>query len=107
MIKGLLEGSILSLIYKEDIYGYGLLEKLQDGGFEHVSEGTIYPLLLRLQKEKLITAYFQSSPNSGPNRKYYHITKEGVAALEDFKEYWVVIQGSVNYFLDQERVKNN
>ncbi|OHR66937.1 PadR family transcriptional regulator [Bacillus sp. HMSC76G11] len=106
MIKGLLEGSILSLISKEDIYGYELLERLQEGGFQFVSEGTIYPLLLRLQKEKLIISYSQPSP-SGPKRKYYRITEDGAEALNDFRNYWMDIENSVNFFLKKERVKED
>lgn len=98
MIKGLLEGSILSLIKQNEIYGYELIEKLRQGGFNKVSEGTIYPLLLRLQKEKLISAYFIES-KTGPRRKYYKITREGLEFLQDFEGEWVKLEKSVNYFL--------
>ncbi|WP_375162425.1 PadR family transcriptional regulator [Bacillus sp. V3B] len=84
---------------KEDIYGYELLEKLQSGGFQLVREGTIYPLLLRLEKEKLITSYFGPSP-SGPRRKYYKITDDGIIALNVFKENWFKVEESVNFFLN-------
>ncbi len=98
MIKGLLEGSILSLIKQNEIYGYELIEKLRKGGFNKVSEGTIYPLLLRLQKEKLISAYFIES-KTGPRRKYYKITPEGLEFLQGFEDEWVKLEKSVNYFL--------
>ncbi|MFJ7938119.1 PadR family transcriptional regulator [Peribacillus sp. NPDC096622] len=105
MIKGLLEGSILSLINKNEVYGYELIEKLRQGGFNKVGEGTIYPLLLRLQKEKLISAYFMDSKN-GPRRKYYKITPEGLESLKNFKDEWGNLEKSVNHFLEREGVKN-
>ncbi len=50
ILKGILEGCILSIISKEETYGYELLTKLKGCGFEDIVEGTLYPLLLRLEK---------------------------------------------------------
>lgn len=52
MLKGILEGAILRIIQQGDIYGYGLHEKLGTLGFGNIPEGTIYPLLLKLQKKQ-------------------------------------------------------
>nr|WP_202407119.1 PadR family transcriptional regulator [Pseudalkalibacillus hwajinpoensis] len=104
MLKGLLEGSILSLISKKDTYGYELLEKLREGGFLHVSDGTIYPLLLRLEKEKLIESYTRPF-ETGPRRKYYFITEEGLLALKEIQDYWKDLKKSVNLFMENEEVK--
>jgi len=51
MLKGLLEGCILSIIWEKDVYGYELSEKLHEAGLTMVKEGSIYPLLLRMQKK--------------------------------------------------------
>ncbi|MEH7134033.1 PadR family transcriptional regulator, partial [Priestia megaterium] len=51
LLKGILEGCILSIIQKETVYGYELSQKLQQYGLNDVSEGSIYTILLRLQKE--------------------------------------------------------
>ncbi|MED4117220.1 PadR family transcriptional regulator [Priestia megaterium] len=104
MIKGLLEGSILSLINKKEVYGYELIERLRTGGFNKVSEGTIYPLLIRLQKEDLISAYFMDS-KTGPRRKYYKITPKGLKSLKNFKDEWRNLEQSVNNFLEFEGVR--
>lgn len=50
LLKGILDGCVLAVIDKETVYGYELSEKLQRAGLKDVSEGTIYPVLLRLQK---------------------------------------------------------
>lgn len=51
MLKGVLEGCILYIISQEEVYGYELSAKLNKHGFTFVSEGSIYPLLLRMQKK--------------------------------------------------------
>ena len=50
LLKGILDGCVLAIIEKEEIYGYELSQKLQHYGLKDISEGTIYPVLLRLQK---------------------------------------------------------
>lgn len=100
LLKGVLEGCILAIIKRETIYGYELSVKLQEFGLE-VSEGSIYPILLRLQKEKLIRGEMKKSP-SGPNRKYYFITEKGNEALEDFRVNWESIKGPVERLLRRE-----
>lgn len=100
LLKGILEGCILSIIKKETVYGYELSQKLQHFGLNDVSEGSIYPILLRLQKEKFIKGEIRDSP-SGPKRKYYQITKEGEIALSEIQEEWENIQKPVQKLLDR------
>ena len=87
MLKGILEGAILRIIQQGDIYGYGLQEKFGTLGFGNIPEGTIYPLLLKLQKNKLIVGVRRPTGN-GPDRKYYHLTDAGQDALADFQQQW-------------------
>ena len=54
ILKGILEGCILSIISKKETYGYELLIKLKNDGFDDMVEGTVYPLLLRLEKKEFI-----------------------------------------------------
>ena len=63
------------------------------------SEGSIYPLLIRMQKEELITSTMKESP-SGPKRKYYTLTEKGEGALDDFMERWEAMQSSVQRLLE-------
>lgn len=97
LLKGVLEGCILAVISRQTIYGYELAMKLQEQGLT-VSEGSIYPVLLRLQKEKLIRGEMRKSP-SGPNRKYYFLTEEGDRALHEFKGKWNEIKLPVDRML--------
>lgn len=95
LLKGILEGCILLLISKEEIYGYEISSKLEEHGFTCISEGSIYPILLRLQKENWIEGEFRASP-SGPKRKYYHLTPEGQKKLNTFLEEWAYIKDAVD-----------
>jgi PadR family transcriptional regulator, regulatory protein PadR len=98
LLKGLLDGCVLSVISKEPVYGYELSKKLQAAGLKDVSEGTIYPVLLRLQKNSLITGTMKPS-ESGPNRKYYTLTEEGLDALVTISKEWEQISLGVNALL--------
>ena len=83
MLKGILEGCILKVISSKETYGYEISQQLQKYGFSDISEGTIYPLLLRLEKNNLITAKYRESA-LGPKRKYFSITPAGDKELEAF-----------------------
>lgn len=102
MLKGVLEGCILYIISREEIYGYELSTKLNQCGFTFVSKGSIYPLLLRMQKEKLIEGNLKTS-NLGPKRKYYHLTRKGLKKLEAFKGNWNMVSTTVNGLLGVKR----
>ncbi|MEG0410723.1 MAG: PadR family transcriptional regulator [Erysipelotrichaceae bacterium] len=95
MLKGILEGCILSIIAQEETYGYEISEKLKAIGFGEISEGTIYPMLLRLTKNEYIEAKVKSS-NSGPSRKYYSLTKLGKSELELFESSFLELVKAVN-----------
>ena len=84
ILKGTLEACILQLIKNKEMYGYEITEQLSNYGLDMVAQGTIYPLLLKLEKENLVTSYLKES-NSGPPRKYYSITKNGEEYINSFK----------------------
>jgi PadR family transcriptional regulator PadR len=95
LLKGTLEGCILKVIEDAETYGYEISEKLKANGFSAVSEGTIYPLLLRLEKNGLVVATYRDSP-LGPKRKYYSLTEKGRHALDEFYRNWCELQNCVN-----------
>jgi PadR family transcriptional regulator PadR len=84
MLKGVLEGSILAIIQQKEVYGYEISQSLKSYGFGEISEGTIYPLLLRLEKNGCLTSKYSES-NQGPKRKYYLLTEKGKQELEEFQ----------------------
>ena len=83
LLKGVLDMCLLALISEEPSYGYEMVDKLQRRGLALVSEGSIYPLLSRLQKKGYIQGYFVESAG-GPPRKYYRIENEGKERLGDW-----------------------
>lgn len=100
MLKGLLDGSLLALIAKWETYGYEITEKLRAHHFAVVSEGSIYPVLMRLQKNDYVTSVLRKSPN-GPKRKYYTIIKKGTEELERFKQHWNRLSTGVSSLLEE------
>lgn len=93
--KGTLEGCILKVINDNEVYGYEIAKRLKYFGLDGVSEGTIYPLLLRLEKNDLVTSEKKES-ELGPKRKYYKLTTSGKEELRAFFKVWKEFEGSVN-----------
>ena len=94
MRKGVLEMCILSLLSGEEMYTSDIIDKLKDSRLV-VMEGTLYPLLARLKNAGLLQYYWQES-NSGPPRKYFKITPEGLSFLGELKESWGEINEAVS-----------
>ena len=84
--KGVLEYCVLLALSKREMYTSELIEKLQEYELI-VSEGTIYPLLNRIKREGLLEYKWEESP-SGPPRKYYSLTDQGVSNLKETKKSW-------------------
>ena len=87
LLKGVLDMCLLALIAEEPSYGYEMVHKLQERGLDLVSDGSIYPLLSRLQKQDLVEGYYEGS-SGGPQRKYYRIRPEGEKRLQHWHEEW-------------------
>lgn len=104
LLKGILEGCLLAIIAERETYGYEMVEKLASYGFTMVSEGSIYPLLLRMKKEGLVSTTSKVLPSGGPKRKYYQLTAEGQAELEGFKERWAAVSSSVDNILRRDHL---
>lgn len=101
LLKGVLDGCVLKIISRQEIYGYDLIKELQDTGFMDIKGGTIYPLLQKLEKNKLIDGKTKPSPD-GPNRKYFTITVEGKKELESFNIQWNELIGVVGRILEDD-----
>ncbi len=98
--KGSLELCMLALLATEPRYGYQIAQGLTESAGLAVSEGTIYPLLSRLQREGLIRSQWQESP-SGPPRKYYSLTDNGRQALASKALAWEEFSQAVNGILKE------
>lgn len=102
--KSLLSGStpllVLSLLKDGDMYGYQMADELakrSDDTFQ-LKEGTLYPLLHTLEKNKLVTSYTKES-EGGRERKYYRLTDEGRRQLEHKTQEWRLFSEKVNAVL--------
>ncbi len=99
--RGTLEGCIVKIIGSEETYGYEIVTRLQGYGFKDVGEGTIYPILVRLEKKKIISSVYKESP-LGPKRKYYFLTDKGIKFLDEFKKVWNEIKDIVDLIFKGE-----
>jgi PadR family transcriptional regulator PadR len=83
--KGVLDMCVLAMLARRDGYAYDIASRLaQEIG---MGEGTIYPLMRRMQADGLVKTYLEES-SSGPPRKYYQLTRAGHAALAAQQAEW-------------------
>lgn len=99
--KGLLEYSILKIISRNSIYGYDLMSILNEREVLSTTEGTIYPLLRRLEKNGLICSFWKDSIPGTPPRKYYDLTEDGVQTLSMMDLEWMKVVDDI------EKIKEN
>lgn len=98
LLHGVLDMCLLSLIEEEASYGYEMVSKLKGRGLDLASEGSIYPLLSRLQKQGMIEGYLVQSP-AGPARKYYRMSDMGREILDQWRREWRQFRTSVDAVL--------
>ncbi len=99
LLRGVLDLCLMSIIDEEASYGYEMVRKLRERGLDLASEGSIYPLLSRLQKQGMIEGYLVQS-SEGPARKYYRISEDGHQALEQWRNDWHRFRDSVDAVLN-------
>jgi PadR family transcriptional regulator PadR len=97
--RGVIELCVLSLIGQNPHYGYELALALSHWKPLATPEGTLYPMLRRLQREGVIGASWQES-RDGPPRKYYHLTPAGAQLLESQLAEWELLTRSVGHLRD-------
>ena len=100
MRKGILEYCILLLLKKEPSYTSDLIQKLKEARLI-VVEGTLYPLLTRLQNSGLLSSHWIESPQ-GPPRKYYRLTEAGEAFLKELELSWQELNDTINHIRNNE-----
>ena len=95
MLKGVLEGCVLEIISRHTTYGYDITQRLQKLGFSDVVEGTVYTILVRLEKNGLVQT--EKKPSEvGPPRKFYTLTSEGQNEREKFWAKWNFVSSKLN-----------
>jgi PadR family transcriptional regulator PadR len=97
MRKGVLEFAILLAISRQERYASEILDELKKADLI-VVEGTLYPLLSRLNSAGVLKYSWEESPG-GPPRKYYALTPKGRSALAQLKEAWRALSDSISSLL--------
>ncbi|WP_250675357.1 PadR family transcriptional regulator [Paraclostridium ghonii] len=95
MLKGALEGCVLEIISREEIYGYEITRRLNELGFSDVVDGTVYTILVRLEKNKLVETTKKKS-DIGPPRKFFTLNNAGHEELRKFWEKWKFVSTKIN-----------
>lgn len=95
MLKGTLEGCVLEIIGAEETYGYAITRRLNELGFTDVVEGTVYTILLRLERNDLVEVTKRRS-GVGPPRKFYALNDAGRAERARFWTKWEYLSARID-----------
>jgi PadR family transcriptional regulator, regulatory protein PadR len=102
LLKGTLEGCVLEIIASEETYGYAITRRLNDLGFADVIEGTVYTILLRLEKNGLVQVAKRPS-GVGPPRKFYALNDAGREQLATFWAKWEYLSSRIDKLRERGR----
>lgn len=101
MLKGTLEGCVLQIIGTEETYGYAITRRLNDLGFSDVVEGTVYTILLRLERNGFVQVTKRPS-GVGPPRKFYALNDAGRTELATFWAKWEYVTTRIDKLKEDE-----
>src|SRR6187397_3416883 len=97
-LRGVLDLCLLAVMEEGPAYGYEMTRRLRERGLSIVGEGSIYPLLGRLEREGLVATH-RAASDGGPPRKYYRASPSGRRALAEGVRAWQEIRGEVDSVL--------
>ena len=87
LLKGTLEGIVLAVLSIQPAYGYEITARLRSKGFVEIAEGTVYALLVRIERRGFVDVEKVPS-EKGPSRKVYSLNAHGMEYLEEFWKTW-------------------
>ncbi len=90
------EALILSILKEGDSYGYEIIQRvsaLTDCELKW-TDSMLYPVLHRMEKNGWVRSYWEASP-TGRQRKYYSVSRDGLAELEEKKRQWLIADGAL------------
>ena len=99
----LLDALVLSVVSKEDTYGYKITQEIREA--MEMSESTLYPVLRRLLKSQYLTSYDREY--MGRNRRYYQITEQGAAQLENYRSEWELYKDKISSLISEHPEKED
>lgn len=100
LIKGLAEMALLLVLRDGPRYGLELLERLREDAGLEVADGTIYPLLHRLERAGLVGSDWRTETENGRPRKYYTLTPSGRAELDLMLDEWRTLRRKLDRLTD-------
>jgi PadR family transcriptional regulator, regulatory protein PadR len=95
LLRGVLDLCLLAVIEDEPAYGYEMMKRLRESGLSIVGEGSIYPLLGRLERDGLVQTH-RAPSDGGPPRKYYRTSAEGRRTLLEGVAEWQAVREAVD-----------
>ena len=105
--RGTIEMVLLTMLRHRERYGYEIVSTLEERGgeFFRIKEGTLYPVLYRLEDDGYIESY-RDNPKRGVPRKYYRLTETGMSRLDELTREWSIFTQVVNGFLAEKESEN-
>lgn len=103
MKKGVFEMLVLKLLEKEEKYGYQLIIEMREKSHSTflLKEGTLYPILYRLEDEGLVESKWSEPEGKQQARKYYKITDKGKRQLIEISAIWQQILDGVEHIMQE------
>jgi PadR family transcriptional regulator PadR len=102
MLKGVLEGCVLEIISRKETYGYEITRRLNALGFTDVVDGTVYTILVRLERSKLVEVTKKPS-DMGPPRKFFVLNDAGREELQRFWEKWEFVASKISELKEKKQ----
>lgn len=104
MKKGVLEMLVLNLLRDSPKYGYQIIQEMKEKSDDTflLKDGTLYPILYRLEDDGLVTSEWSEAEGKQVSRKYYRITPKGNKELKEIRETWDRIFQGVNKIMEGE-----
>ena len=101
MLKGVLEGCVLEIISRKETYGYEITRRLNALGFTDVVDGTVYTILIRLERSELVEVAKKPS-DMGPPRKFFALNDAGREELRKFWGKWEFVSSRIDELTEEK-----
>lgn len=105
MKKGVLDMIVLELLRSEEKYGYQIIQEMKErsGDIFSLKDGTLYPILYRLEDDGLVVSKWSEAAGKQVPRKYYEITEAGRQALCEIEAIWKRISSGIIRIMEGEK----
>ncbi len=103
MKKGVLDMLVLKLLESEAKYGYQIIQEMKEKSEDIfiLKDGTLYPILYRLEDEGMVISKWSEAVGKQVPRKYYEITEVGKSTLKSIEELWKSISKGINRIMEE------